>query len=88
MKNKGFENIIYWLLRIITYLVVAFIAYILFDIFFHGLNVISWDFITGEPEKSGAEGGIFPAIAGTLYLVLGTIIIALPLGMFSAIYLT
>jgi phosphate transport system permease protein len=60
----------------------------LFDIFFNGIPAISWDFITAGPEKSGAEGGIFPAIIGTLYLVLGTILIALPLGMFSAIYLT
>lgn len=88
MKSRGFENIVYWLMRIITYLIVAFIAYILFDIFLHGLPAISWDFITADPEKSGAEGGIFPAIIGTLYLVLGTIVIALPLGMFSAVYLT
>lgn len=69
-------------------MVVVFIAYILFDIFFNGLPAISWEFLFSNPEKSGAEGGIFPAIAGTLVLVLGTILIALPLGMFSAIYLT
>ncbi|HEY3250530.1 MAG TPA: phosphate ABC transporter permease PstA [Ignavibacteria bacterium] len=88
MRSKETEIIVFWLMRIITYLVVAFIAYILFDIFFHGLPAISWKFLTASPEKSGAEGGIFPAIIGTLYLVLGTILIALPLGMFSAIYLT
>ena len=88
MKSKGSENIFYWMMRIVTYMVVAFIAYILFDIFFHGLPALSWEFITANPEKSGAEGGIFPAIVGTIYLVLGTILIALPLGMFSAIYLT
>jgi len=88
MKNKSSEKYVFILMRIITYAVVAFIAYILFDIFFHGLPAISWEFLTGEPQKSGAEGGIFPAIIGTLYLVIGTIVIALPLGMFSAIYLT
>jgi len=88
MKSKGLEKIVFWFMRIITYTVVIFIAYILFDIFFHGLPAISWEFLTGDPRKSGAEGGIFPAIIGTLLLVLGTIVIALPLGMFSAIYLT
>ena len=34
------------------------------------------------------EGGIFPAIVGTFYLVLGTTLFALPLGVFTAIYLT
>ncbi|MBZ0201492.1 MAG: phosphate ABC transporter permease PstA [Ignavibacteria bacterium] len=75
-------------MRGITYLVVLFIAYIIIDILIHGLPTISWDFLTGDPEKSGAEGGIFPAILGTLYLVVGTIAVALPLGMFSAVYLT
>jgi len=88
MKSKSSEKYVFMLMRIITYAVVAFIAYILFDIFFHGIPALSWEFLTGNPEKSGAEGGIFPAIIGTLYLVIGTIVIALPLGMFSAIYLT
>lgn len=82
------EKIIYWLMRGITYFVVFFIAYILLDILIHGLPAISWEFLTSDPEKSGAEGGILPAILGTLYLVIGTITVALPLGMFSAIYLT
>jgi phosphate transport system permease protein len=82
------EKIIYWMMRGITYMVVIFIAYILIDILIRGLPAISWDFLTSDPEKSGAEGGILPAILGTLYLVIGTITVALPLGMFSAIYLT
>ncbi len=88
MKSKNSEKYVFMLMRVITYAVVAFIAYILFDIIFHGIPALSWEFLTGNPEKSGAEGGIFPAIIGTLYLVIGTILIALPLGMFSAIYLT
>jgi len=87
MKSNGTEKIVFWLMRLITYTVVAFIAYILFDILFHGLPAISGKFLFDNPKKSGAEGGIFPAIVGTLLLVLGTILIALPLGMFSAIYL-
>jgi len=75
-------------MRVVTYIVVFFIAYILIDIFIHGLPAISWEFLTSEPQKSGAEGGILPAILGTFYLVIGTIAVALPLGMFSAIYLT
>jgi phosphate transport system permease protein len=89
MKTKRTsEKIIYWLMRGVTYAVVFFIAYILINIFVKGMPAMSWEFITGDPIKSGAEGGIFPAILGTLYLVIGTITVALPLGMFSAIYLT
>jgi len=45
-------------------------------------------FLTGVPSNSGREGGIFPAIIGTLQLTVGSIIFALPLGMFAGIYLS
>jgi len=81
-------NIEYLWMRIITYIIVFVIAYILLDIFVKGIPAISWGFIFDSPIKSGAEGGIFPAIVGTIYLVVLTIAVALPLGVFSAIYLT
>lgn len=82
------EKLILILMRLVTYLIVAVIAYILIDIIIKGIPAISWEFITSNPRKSGAEGGIFPAIIGTLCLVTGTILFALPLGMMTAIYLT
>lgn len=88
MKNRPFEIFIKSLLRITTYCIVIFIGYILFDIIRKGLPAINWEFISGFPRKSGSEGGIFPAIVGTFYLVLGTMLTALPLGMASAVYLS
>ena len=88
MKNRAFEIFVKYLLRAITYSIVIFIGYILFDIIRKGLPAINWEFISGFPRKSGSEGGIFPAIVGTLYLVLGTMLTALPLGMASAVYLS
>lgn len=89
MRNKRIgENIFFFIMRVITYLVVFVIAYILIDIFIKGISAISWDFLTESPSKSGAEGGIYPAIIGTLYLVIGTLVISLPLGIASAIYLS
>lgn len=87
MKNKLKESIIFWLLRGVTYSIVFFIAYIIIDIIIKGVPALSLDFIFKEPSKGGAEGGIFPAIIGTLLLVSGTIIIALPLGILTAIFL-
>lgn len=88
MRSRPSQNLIYWLMRAFTYLIVIVIAYIIIDIVRKGLPALSWDFITDSPRKSGAEGGIFPAIVGTLLLVIGTIAVALPLGMASAIYLS
>lgn len=75
-------------MRGITYFIVLVIGYILFDIVRNGFPAISWRFLTGYPERSGAEGGIFPAIVGTSCLVMGAILVALPVGMASAIYLS
>jgi len=88
MKPRSSERFVYWMMRGLTYFIVVVIAYIIIDIVWNGLPAISWEFLTDPPRKSGAEGGIFPAIVGTFLLVLGTIIVALPLGMATAVYLS
>jgi len=88
MNRNFIEKAIIWIIRGVTYFIVFVIGYIIFDIIIHGLPAINWEFLTGFPRRSGAEGGILPAIVGTLALVIGTIIVALPLGMASAIYLS
>jgi len=87
-KKRASETIIYWLMRSFTYLIVAVIAYIILDIIWNGASAINWEFLTGFPRQSGAAGGILPAIVGTICLVTGTIAVALPLGMATAIYLS
>ena len=53
-----------------------------------GLPAINWQFLSDIPRQGMRAGGIFPAIVGTLYLVLGAIIFALPIGLLAAIYLS
>lgn len=86
--GNGKDATIEWILRGLTYLVVAAVAYIILHIVWNGIGVISWEFLTAPPRKGGVEGGIMPAIVGTLALVLGTMSVALPLGMACAIYLS
>ena len=88
MRSKFFDRVIYSLMRAMTYLIVLVIAYIIIDIVWNGLPAINWEFLTGFPRCSGAEGGILPAIVGTLCLVLGTIVVAMPLGVATAVYLS
>jgi phosphate transport system permease protein len=82
------ERVWFWAMRLVSYAIVLVVAYIIFDIARHGAGVLSWSFLSEMPRKSGAEGGIFPVIVGTLLLVVGTIIVAMPLGMAGAVYLT
>lgn len=81
------QKFFYVLLLILTLIVVAFIFGIIFYLIIKGAKAISWDFIFKFPENGMREGGIFPAILGTIYLMIGTIIFALPIGIFAAIYL-
>jgi len=52
-----------------------------------GLPAISWGFLTEMPRDSMTAGGILPCILGTIYLSLGTMVVAFPLGVASAVYL-
>ncbi|MDG6256276.1 MAG: phosphate ABC transporter permease PstA [Methanomicrobiaceae archaeon] len=82
-QNVAFGMIV---LSIITVLII--LGIILYDIISNGLPALSWEFLTQSPRNLGREGGIFPAIVGTLYLVAGAILFALPIGIGAAIYLT
>jgi phosphate transport system permease protein len=70
-----------------TLLVVLPVLIVLGIIFFRGVAALDLDFLLGMPEQGMNAGGIFPAILGTLYLVLGAVAFAVPLGVLSAIYL-
>lgn len=83
-KDKASE----WALRVVTYIMVAAVAYIILHIVWNGIGALSWDFLTLAPRKGGKEGGIMPAIVGTLILVGGAMAVALPLGISCAIYLS
>lgn len=87
LSEKRVQTIAFGLILGATLIVLAILVIILQDIVINGLPALSWDFLTKPPLDSGRAGGIYPAIVGTLYLVLGAIAIALPLGVGAAIYL-
>ncbi len=69
-------------------LTIGVLALIIGLIVWRGLPSISWEFLTGSPENLGRDGGILPTIIGTMVLGLVALLIATPLGIGSAIYLT
>lgn len=88
MNYKSIERIAFSFLFLANLLVIIPVVLIVVIIVKNGISAISWEFLTAAPRMGMREGGIFPAIIGTLYLVLGTIIFTLPIGILSAIYLT
>lgn len=83
-KQRLFFGVVSLSAAIITLTLFGILSYV----FIHGFRAISWDFLTLPPTDSMTKGGIMPAIVGTLYLTIGAIALALPLGVVSAIYLT
>jgi phosphate transport system permease protein len=81
------EKIAFVVLGIATLLVVAPIILTILYIVKNGIGAISWEFITEAPRNGMKEGGIFPAIVGTIVLIIGTMLCSLPLGILSAVYL-
>lgn len=72
--------------RSISFGIVALLFLILFFIIKQGIGVISWEFLTTAPKDGMTKGGIYPAIIGTLYLVLGSMLFAMPIGVMAGIY--
>jgi phosphate transport system permease protein len=87
MKRKIIQFLGFLLLRTCLYLVLAVLLLLLYDIIRKGGGVISWEFLSQAPRRGMTEGGIFPAIFGTFLVTMITAVLAVPLGMFAAIYL-
>ena len=86
-SKKISESIAFWIFRVLTFGVVGILVLILGFLVYNGISVISWDFLTKSPEDGMTGGGIFPAIVGTMYLVVGSILFAFPIGVMSGIYI-
>jgi len=82
-----FEFLGFFSLRICLYLVLAVLLLFVYDIGSKGAGAVNWEFLSQAPRRGMTEGGIFPAIIGTLLVTIVTAILAVPLGMFAAIYL-
>lgn len=82
------EDIAIGLTAVATLCIVLPVTAIVVLLIVRGGRALTWEFFTAMPRNHMLDGGILPAILGTLYLVLGTIIIALPIGILGAVYLS
>lgn len=86
-NTKLVQNIVFALLFLATLAVLFPVAYIILKILIEGLPAITWEFLFSMPRDGMRAGGIFPALVGTLYLVLGAASFSIPVGVLAAIYL-
>jgi phosphate transport system permease protein len=71
-----------------TAIILLMLAIVIVDVVRGGIGVLSWEFISASPRKGMTEGGILPAIVGTVALTLLMTVAAVPAGVATAIYLT
>ena len=76
------------LVRFFALIPLSALGFIMFMIVRKGAGTVTWQFLTQAPLNGMTEGGIFPCVFGTLAITLLMILMALPLGVAAAIYLT
>lgn len=82
------QKLAYGSLSLITFAIVAVLILVTVYIAVKAVPALSLDFLLDDPSRAGRSGGIFPAIVGTLELIAGTALIAVPLGVLTGVYLT
>ena len=86
-KADFYQSIAFFMVKLFSFVVFAFLIFMLGFIFKSGYSALSWEFISAAPYSEMTKGGIFPAIVGTFCLVLGSCVVSIPLGIITAIYL-
>jgi phosphate transport system permease protein len=87
-RKRTAQRVAFALLTLST--VSAFVALgaILYSMIANGASALSWDFLVQFPRKMMTEGGIYPALVGSLYLTVGAVLLSLPFAVASAIWLS
>jgi phosphate transport system permease protein len=86
-KRKVVEAVTFGLFKSAAGVCGLGLAIILGFLLYNGLPAITWEFLSQQPRNSMTEGGILPCIVGTFLLAISSMVVALPLGVASAIYL-
>jgi phosphate transport system permease protein len=87
MKRQQTHRIAVAVFTTVAFVVVIPIIMVILYVFWLGLPALTWTFLTQPPSNGMTEGGIMPAIVGTLVLTIGTAIVCMPLAIAAAIYL-
>jgi phosphate transport system permease protein len=86
-RRRLFQAIMFGIFRLCAAINGIALLIIVYFLVAKGWRAINWTFLTQPPMEAMTEGGILPCIVGTLCLSLGAILVALPIGVASAIYL-
>lgn len=87
-KRKSFIRFMRLLMAIAAILTCGLVVFLIVYILWRGIPYISWDLLSTAPSVLKDHIGIYPYILNTLYIVIATLVVVLPLGVCAAVYLT
>jgi phosphate transport system permease protein len=87
-RTRFASSLGFWLLGIPLVVFLGFILLMFYYLFRNGLGVISWRFLAQPPTNGMTAGGIWPCIVGTVLVTFVSLVFSVPIGVFSAIYLS
>ena len=87
MSRQTSQKIAFAILTLLAVVVVVPIVAVVVYIVVQGLGAINWEFLTSFPRNGMKEGGILPAVVGTVVLTFGTAIVSIPIAVGGAVYL-
>ncbi len=88
LRNRKTEKLFRILFSMMTGLLILPVLAILGILIYRGGSVVTMNFLFTGPTNGMTEGGVFPAIAGTVWLVSVALLFSVPLGVAAAIYLS
>jgi phosphate transport system permease protein len=88
MNKLSAERIVFNTFKVVTFAIVAIVLSLIFFIFARGFSVLSPRFLTTPPSQGMLGGGISTPILGTLFVMILTVIFAIPLGICAAVFLS
>jgi phosphate transport system permease protein len=86
-RRKVFQRLMFGVFRLCAAINGIALLIIVYFLVAKGWRAINWTFLTQPPMEAMTKGGILPCIVGTLCLSLGAIVVALPIGVASAVFL-
>lgn len=88
MRKATADRVACLLLAVAAWSVILLALAVFGLVAWHGAAGLSLEFIFGMPRQGMRAGGIWPAVVGTTYLMVGTMLTSIPLGLAGAVYLT
>ncbi len=87
MSRQVSQRIAFAILTLLAVVVVVPVVLVVVYIVVQGLGAVNWEFLSAFPSGGMREGGILPAVIGTVILTFGTAIVSIPIAVGAAVYL-